>query len=216
MTPMKTTINILATVLLSVPAFADKVNFDDAKTGAPPTGWTSTETGGGNPKWTVEKDDSAPSKPNVLKQSGEAKYCVAVKNDTKVKDGAVEVMFKPISGKEDQAGGLVWRYRDNNNYYVVRANALEGNVVLYKTVNGKRDPLDIVGRKGGYGVKASVPKAEWSTLRVEFAGNKFSVKLNGKHLFDVEDGTFGDGGKVGVWTKADSITLFDDFTYGGK
>jgi len=144
MTSMKTTIGILATALLSASAFADKANFDDAKTGAPPPGWTGTETGGGSPKWTVEKDDSAPSKPNVLKQGGQAKYCVAVKNDTKLKDGFVEVKFKPISGNDDQAAGLVWRYRDNNNYFVVRANALEENVVLYKTVDGKRSSLDIV------------------------------------------------------------------------
>lgn len=201
---------------LAIGAFAASDDFDKAKPGALPPSWTGTDTGGGNPKWTIEKDDSAPSKPNVLKQGGEAKYCLAVKNGATLKDGFVEAKFKPISGNEDQAGGLVWRYRDHDNYYVVRANALEGNVVLYKTEGGKRSSLDIVGRKGGYGVKAPVPKGEWSTLRVEFSGNKFAVKLNGKHLFDVEDGTFGDAGKVGVWTKADSVTLFDDFNYGGK
>jgi len=203
-------------IAAAMPAFAAGDDFDKAKPGGPPPGWSGTETGGGNPKWTVEKDDSAPSKPNVLKQSGEAKYCVAVKNDTALRDGQVEVKFKPISGKEDQAAGLVWRYRDNNNYYVVRANAIEGNVVLYKTVNGKRDSLDIVGRKGGYGVKAPVPRGEWSTLRVDFSGQKVTVKLNGKQLFEVEDSTFADAGKVGVWTKADSVTLFDDFNYGAK
>ncbi|MFN2477469.1 MAG: family 16 glycoside hydrolase, partial [Chthoniobacterales bacterium] len=86
----------------------------------------------------------------------------------------------------------------------------------YKMEKGKRSDLDIVGREGGYGVKAPVPKGEWSTLRVEFSGNKFSVKLNGKQLFDVQDNTFADAGKVGVWTKADSVTLFDDLSYGGK
>jgi 3-keto-disaccharide hydrolase len=141
---------------------------------------------------------------------------VCFKNDTSLKDGFVEVKFKPISGKEDQAGGVIWRVKDANNYYVARANALEGNVVLYKTQNGKRGSLEIVGRKGGYGVKADVPKQSWSSLRVEFSGNRFKVTLNGKHLFDVEDTTFTDAGKVGVWTKADSVTLFDDFDYGGK
>jgi hypothetical protein len=203
-------------IVLSATVFAAGDDFDKAKPGALPPGWTGTQTGGGNPKWTVEQDESAPSKPNVLKQSGEAKYCVAVKNDTNLRDGHVEVRFKPVSGDEDQAAGLVWRYRDNNNYYVVRANALEGNVVLYKTVNGKRESLDIVGRKGGYGVKVPVPQGDWSTLRVDFSGNKFSVKLNGKQLFEVEDATFADAGKVGVWTKADSVTLFDDFAFGGK
>ena len=206
----------LLSLLASAAAFAAGDDFDKAKPGALPPGWTGTQTGGGDPKWTVEQDGSAPSKPNVLKQGGEAKYPVAVKNDTILRDGYVEVRFKPISGKEDQAAGLVWRYRDSNNYYVVRANGLEGNVVLYKTVNGKRDSLDIVGRKGGYGVKAPVPQGEWSTLRVDFSGSKFTVKLNGKQLFEVEDATFADAVKVGVWTKADSVTLFDDFAYGGK
>ena len=207
---------LLAVTLVAVPAFAGEEKFDDAKPGLPPPGWTGTETGGGNPKWMVEIDESAPSKPHVLKQSGEAKYCVAVRNDAQLKDGFVEVKFKPISGDEDQAAGLLWRYRDKNNYYVVRANALEGNVVLYKTTDGKRSSLAIIGREGGYGVKATVPSGEWSTLRVEYSGSKFTVKLNGKQLFEIDDPTFSDAGKIGVWTKADSVTLFDDFTWGGQ
>jgi hypothetical protein len=201
---------------LSGTALADTINFDDAKTGAPPPGWTATRTGSGTAKWAVEKDDSAPSKPNVLKQSGQATFPVCIKDDTSLKDGFVEVKFKPVSGKEDQAGGVIWRAKDPNNYYIARANALEGNVVLYKTVNGKRSSLDIVGRKGGYGVKEAVASGQWHTLRVEFAGNKFKLTFDGKHLFDVEDTTFTEPGKVGVWTKADSVTLFDDFTYGSK
>lgn len=206
----------IATGLLSAAASAQMINFDDAKTGAPPSGWTATKTGGGSPNWTVEKDDSAPSKPNVLKQSGKAAYPLCIMESAGVKDGFVEVKFKPISGNEDQAAGLIWRVKDVDNYYVCRANALEGNVVLYKTEKGNRTSLDIVGRKGGYGVKEPVPKGEWSTLRVEFAGNKFTVRLNGKQLFQVEDFTFADAGKVGLWTKADSVTLFDNFSFGGK
>src|SRR5213593_3053823 len=86
----------------------------------------------------IEKDDSAPSKPNVLRQSGKATYPVCLKDDTSLKDGFVEVKFKPISGKEDQAGGVVWRAKDSNNYYVARANALENNVTIYHTINGRR------------------------------------------------------------------------------
>lgn len=206
---------VIATVL-ATSTFADTVNFDDAKPGAPPAGWTATKTGKGDPKWTVEKDDTAPSKPNVLKQSGEATYPIAFKNDTNFRDGFVEVKFKALSGEEDQAAGLIWRSSDADNYYICRANALEGNVVLYKTEKGKRKTLDIVGRKGGYGVKTAVSKDQWHTLRVDFAGNRSKVSLNGKHLFDVEDDTFAEAGKVGLWTKADSVTLFDDFTYGDK
>ena len=197
-------------------ATAETVSFDDMKSGAPPLGWTATQTGSGTAKWAIEKDESAPSKPNVLKQSRQATFPVCIKDDTSLKDGFVEVKFKPVSGKEDQAGGVIWRARDSNNYYIARANALEGNVVLYKTVNGKRSSLDILGRKGGYGVKETVTSGQWHTLRVEFAGNHFKLIFDGKHLFAVEDTTFTEAGKVGVWTKADSVTLFDDFTYAGK
>jgi len=193
---------------------AETVNFDNVDVGKLPANWTGTKTGKGEPQWAVVADDSAPSKPNVLKQSGVATYPVCIKEDTSIKDGYVEVKFKPISGIEDQAGGVIWRCKDANNYYIARANANENNVVLYKTLKGKRTSLDIVGRKGGYGVKEKVASGQWHTLRVEFAGNMFTVIFNGKKMFDVQDDTFPDAGKVGLWTKADSVTLFDDFSYG--
>src|SRR6267154_1077139 len=93
---------MLTNAMLVSVALDDTVNFDNLKTGAPPPGWTATQTGSGNAKWTVETDDSAPSKPNVLKQSGQAAFPVCIKDDTSLKDGFVEVKFKPISGKEDQ------------------------------------------------------------------------------------------------------------------
>jgi len=214
---MKTlSLTMIAMAMASGLAIAETVNFDDMKTGAAPPGWTATQTGSGTAKWAVENDDSAPSKPNVLKQSGQATFPVCFKNDTSIKDGFVEVKFKPVSGREDQAGGVIWRCKDKDNFYIFRANANENNVVLYKTVSGKRSPLDIVGRKGGYGVKEKVASGEWHTLRVEFAGNLFKAYYDGKHLFDVGDKTFTEAGKVGVWTKADSVTLFDNFTYAGN
>ena len=109
---------------------------------------------------------------------------------------------------------MVWRAKDANNYYVARANALENNVVLYKTVNGVRSSLDIVGQKGGYGTKVAVPASQWHTLRVEFAGRRLRVIFNGKPLFEVDDATFVEGGMVGLWTKADSTTAFDAVSYG--
>lgn len=190
------------------------VSFDEAT--ALPKGWTSGITGTGAANWAVIADDSAPTPPHVLRQSGEATFCWAANTAAKLKDGFAEVKFKPISGSEDQAGGLVWRFTDANNYYVVRANALEGNVVLYKTVAGKRSSLQVKGRMFGYGVDTKVPKGKWSTLRVEFQGNLFTVLFNGQRLFQVEDDALTDAGAVGVWTKADSVTLFDDFAYGSK
>jgi hypothetical protein len=201
-------------VLAAAPVLGQNVNFETDTVGTAPKDWILTMTGRGNPRWTVEQDDTAPSQGRVLKQSGTATYPLALKEGTRFTDGFVEARIKPIAGSEDRAGGLVWRARDANNYYVVRANALEDNVVLYKTVNGKRSPLDIVGRKGGYGVKVAVPSGQWHTLRVEVSGQRFRVVFNGQPLFDVEDGSFSGPGMVGLWTKADSITAFDDFTYG--
>ncbi len=217
---MKTKVTLLRfavmTTLITTTLLADTVNFDAGKIGEAPAGWTATLTGKGEPKWTVEKDDSAPSKANVLKQSGEASYPLCIKNDTVLKDGFVEVKFKSVSGEDDQAAGVIWRCQDADNYYVCRANALENNVVLYKTEKGKRSVLQIVGGKDGYGVEEAVAKAQWHTLRVEFSGKKFTVIFNGKKLFDVEDETFKSAGKVGVWTKADSVMIFDDFNCGTK
>ena len=194
--------------LITSTAFGETITFDDAKIGEAPAGWTATKTGSGNEKWAIEKDDTAPSKPNVLKQSGEATYPVCIKNETSLKDGFVEVKFKPVSGKKDQAGGIIWRCADADNYYIARANALEDNVTIYHTIKGKRASFKNTDTKVAPGV--------WHTLRVDFAGNKFIVTFDGKKVIEATDDSFADAGKVGVWTKADSKTLFDDFSYGNK
>ena len=198
----------LAFTAIAASSSADTVTFDNFKTGAAPPGWTATQTGSGSAKWSVEKDDSAPSKPNVLKQSGQATFPVCIKNDTNLKDGFVEVKFKPVAGKEDQAGGVIWRVQDANNYYISRANALEDNVTIYHTINGKRVAFKSINTKVTSGV--------WHTLRVDFAGNKFTVTFDGNKVIDATDESFANAGKVGVWTKADSVTEFDNFTYGAK
>ena len=192
---------------------AETVTFEADAVGDPPRGWLLTMTGKGAPKWTVERDEGGGA---VLKQSGNATYPLALKEGTNIRDGFVEVKFKPIAGSEDRAGGIVWRARDANNYYVARANALEDNVVLYKTANGVRSSLNLVGQTGGYGVKTAVPANQWHTLRVEFAGALFNVVFNGKPLFAVEDATFPEAGMVGLWTKADSVTVFSGITYGER
>jgi len=211
------TILIAAAFLCSAEARAmadSTASFEADAIGATPKGWTATKTGKGDPKWTIEQDKTALSNSKVVKQSGRATYPLLLKDDADIKDGFIQIKFKAVAGSEDRAGGVVWRARDANNYYVARANALEDNVVLYKTVEGGRSALDIIGRKGGYGVAVSVPANEWLTLRVEFKGSRFCVLYNGQQLFEVEDSTFPDAGKVGLWTKADSVTLFDEVTYG--
>src|SRR5438046_3465357 len=205
--PMKILLVLVAVTLMA--RMAESVdNFDSSPIGGAPAGWTATKTGSGDAKWTVEKDDTAPSKPNVLKQSGVATYPVCFKNDTSLKDGFVEVKFKPISGKEDQAGGVAWRLKDADNYYIARANALEDNVTIYDTVNGRRTERKRTNMK--------VATNQWHTLRVDFQGSHFTVTFDGKKAIEWDDTTFKDSGRVGVWTKADSVTLFDDFTYSGS
>jgi hypothetical protein len=206
-------------LILAAPglSLAETVNFDSATPGQVPPGWTVAMTHtGGAPKWEVLKDDTAPTKPNVFAQvsndSTSARFPLAIWEKANFKDGALTVKFKPVSGQEDQAAGMVWRYRDPDNYYIVRANAAENNVVLYKVENGKRSSLAPKGTPPKtYGVKHKVPSGVWSTLRVTFEGNLFSVYFDGTKLFEVEDETFKGAGKVGLWTKADSVTYFDDF-----
>ena len=196
----------LASVAIMTTTHAETVSFDRDAPGALPAGWRSGVTGRGSPKWSVEADASAPSRPNVLKQSGSDTFPWCVRPDVSLENGYVEVRFKPLTGREDQAGGLVWRWKDGDNYYVARANALENNVSLYYTENGRRNTIKYVD--------APVPGNVWHTLRVEFSGKKIRVILDGKLYIETDDSHIAGAGAVGVWTKADSVTLFDDFGYG--
>ena len=184
---------------------AETIDFDHDKTGALPAGWTAGVTGHGSPRWTVEKDDTAPSPPNVLEQSGSGTFPWCVKSGTSIENGMVEVKFKPISGREDAAGGLVWRWKDGDNYYVARANALENNVSLYYTAGGRRNTIKYID--------APVAKNRWHILKVEFSGTSIRVFFDGTLYIDQDDDHISGAGAVGVWTKADSVTAFDDFSY---
>jgi hypothetical protein len=195
-------------LLCATAALAGTVGFDQDPAGRPPLGWECGVTGRGSPKWEVEADSSAPSKPNVLKQSGQGTFPWCAKKDVSLADGYVEVKFKPIEGNEDRAGGVIWRFKDGDNYYVARANALENNISLYHTTRGSRHTIKYV--------EAPVAANRWHTLRVEFAGMRIKVSLDGKPCIDQEDGHIAGPGAVGVWTKADSVTAFDDFSWGGK
>lgn len=197
------------------------INFDSAKPGAAPQGWTMASNTGAVPKWEVLKDPSAPSPPYVFAQLGHAaardRCPLAILNKADVKDGEISVKVKPVSGKEDRTGGLVFRYRNPDNYYLVKVNALENNIMLFKVEEGKRIPLSSRGASATtYGVKHPVPLNEWSVLKVQFRGDLFSVYFNHRRLFEVMDSTFSESGKVGLWTKADSVTYFDDFRVSGK
>src|SRR5262245_15554625 len=125
---MKTMMVALGVLLAA--GTTDTANFDTSDVGKAPSGWTATQAGSGQAKWEVVQDNTAPSKPNVLRQSGQATYPVCLKDDTSLKDGFVEVKFKAISGKEDQAGGVVWREKDEKNYYIARAKAFGNKVTI--------------------------------------------------------------------------------------
>lgn len=186
---------------------AETINFDTDPIASPPTGWTAGVTGRGGHRWTVEAFADAPSPPHVLKQSGRGDFPWCVRSGSSLADGFVEVKFKPLAGREDQAGGVVWRWKDGDNYYVARANALEDNVSLYYTRDGRRNTIRYVD--------APVAGNRWHTLRVDFSGKRIRVALDGKVYIEVDDERIGGAGAVGVWTKADSVTAFDDFSFGG-
>jgi len=203
---MKRSITVTAALAAASAPFAQTVNFETDAPGIPPAGWTCGATGGGSPRWTVERDASAPTPSNVLMQSGRGAFPWCVRSGTALADGFVEVKFKPIKGREDQAGGLVWRWKDGSNYYVARANALENNVSVYYTEGGSRKALKYVD--------APVPSNTWHTLRVEFRAAHIKVLLDGKPAIELDDLHIVGPGAVGVWTKADSVTAFDDFRFG--
>ena len=215
---MRTLIVGLISLFCSITvAWGQVISFDTDATGKAPAGFTTDRTGKGrHGTWLVVADTTAPSRPNVLAQTDmdrtDYRFPVCVYDAITVKDVDLSVKFKPLKGSIDQGAGLVWRYRDKDNYYIVRANALEGNVVLYKVEKGKRTDLPLVGKGKTYGMKIRIPSGKWGTLRVICRGDHFDVVYNDAKLYEVEDKTFPEAGKVGLWTKADSYIEFDDFT----
>jgi hypothetical protein len=185
------------------------LDFDSTAVGELPAGFSTAVTRGGGPAaWRVMEDASAPSGGKVLAQTStdktSSRFPLCIYEGLTATDVEVSVRFKPVSGTVDQAAGLVARYRDQDHYYIVRANGLENNVRLYKVERGKRTQFA--------GANVKVPANAWQTLTWEVKGTHFRVRLNDTLLFEADDRTFKDVGKVGLWTKADSVTSFDDLT----
>ena len=184
-------------------------SFDSDQADAAPVGFSFGRTGSGRPgRWIVRSEKDAPSGPNVLAQTDaddtDSRFPVAVADEPSLRDLKLSVRCKPISGKVDQACGLVFRYRDENNYYLTRANALEGNVRLYYVKNGRR--------KQFASWSGEVSSSAWHELRAEAKGDHFQIYWDGEKAIDADDKTFPDTGRNGLWTKADSVTYFDDLT----
>lgn len=151
--------------------------------------------------WAVRADTDAPSLPKAFCQTGTAQYPALSLSDKVFADVVISTIFKPISGSEDRAAGIIFRIQDKDNFYILRANALEDNVNIYKYVGGSRHEI-----QGG---SAKVPSGQWRELRVEVKGNAIRGYLDGKLVVETHDDTF-KAGKIGLWTKADSVTCFDN------
>jgi hypothetical protein len=203
-------ISPLVILLLAAPALAEDtppvaIEFGKMPVGQPPAGFTTALTGKGKPgNWIIAEDAAAPDKIRVLAQTSidptDYRFPLCIYDGFAAANVEVETRFKPVSGKVDRAAGIVFRLRDPDNYYVVRANALEDNVRLYRVARGDRRQFA--------GTSAKVPSGEWQTLRVRAEGDRFEVFLNDRSLFVATDAVFREAGKVGLWTKADSVSHF--------
>jgi hypothetical protein len=188
-------------------------NFDSGNAGTMPAKFHGARTGQGTEgKWLVVADATAPSKPNVVAQTSpdttDYRFPLLIADEGSFKDLELSVRFKAVSGEVDRAGGLVFRLKDANNYYMVRANALEDNYRLYHVVAGNRRQFA--------GANFKVTSGEWHELKVECVGNKIICYYDGVKKIEATDDTFKDAGKVGLWTKADSVTYFDDLRVTAK
>ena len=182
------------------------ISFDSVEAGKLPPDFSTALTGGGGPiSWVVREDSTAPNGKSVLVQESSDdtsyRFPMCIYEKTVARDVVVEVNYKAISGKVDQAGGVVLRYNPEN-YYIARANVLEDNVDLFKTVNGKRSKIEEVPVK--------VTAGEWHTLRFEARGRHLKIAFDGKVVIETDDRTFSNPGKVGLWTKADSVSAFSN------
>lgn len=180
-------------------------NFDRDKTGAIAAGFTS-EVG----VWKTVADESAPSRPNVLEQSAKNErpvFNVTLASGTSYTNVDITVKLQSIAGEIDQGGGVVWRARDAKNYYIARYNPMEDNYRVYKVEDGRRTQLGTSDVKRSEG---------WHTLRVTMTGERIECYYDGRKYLDVSDSTFKGAGKIGLWTKADAQTHFDDLTVSGN
>jgi hypothetical protein len=183
--------------------------FETDRPGKSPAGFSFARTGEGKPgTWVVRNEPDAPSGKAVLAQidrdDTDYRFPLAIAEGPPLADLRLSVRCKPVDGKVDQACGLIFRFKDENNYYITRANALENNVRLYHVADGRR--VQFAGWNG------KVAKNVWHQLEVQARGDRMVVSFDGSQVIDARDGTFSNPGKIGVWTKADSMTFFDDLS----
>jgi hypothetical protein len=203
--PQRIFLIVALAIATALPARAEMITFAKTPAGAAPAEFEFARTGSGGPgKWVVVDDASAEGG-RALEQASTEKtdyrFPLAIYRPLSAKDVEVSVRFKPVGGTVDRAGGIAVRLQDADNYYVVRANALEDNVRFYHVVRGRRTELKSANLK--------VTANEWHTLALKAEGERFAVSFDGKQLYTVNDKTFSKDGKIALWTKSDSVTRFD-------
>lgn len=194
-----------AVVAEDPPTKGDMWTFDSDKAGGLAKGFARFAG-----EWQVFADEGAPSGGNVLAQiakSGHKAFNLVLVDGSEAKDVDVSVKFKAMAGEDDQGGGPVWRAQDAKNYYVARFNPLEDNFRVYKVHKGERTKLASRGIKHAEG---------WHTIRVTMTGKHIECYYDGKKRMELDDETFGEAGRIGLWTKADAVTYFDDLTLTGR
>ncbi len=183
-------------------------NFDGDRPGPLPSGWITgtTRATAGPATWQIAADPAAPSPPNVLalarSDNYDGTFNLAMARDTAFRDLDLSVRVVAVRGQEDQGGGPIWRCRDENNYYICRFNPLESNFRVYRVSDGTRRQLD--------SVEVETRAGTWYTVRIVMTAERIACYLDGTKLLEAADDTFKDAGMVGLWTKADAVTSFDD------
>jgi hypothetical protein len=204
-------LGILLLPIISVAQGTYEFSFDNYKKGELPKDWFQFFNGKGtHTDWKIVNEGTNLVMAQLSADNPNLHFNVVINKKIVVKDAEISVRLKALRGKYDQGGGIVWRMQDKNNYYVVRYNPLEDNIVLYKMQEGIRSDLPLVGKGRTYGTTVKADGHKWNTLTVKIQGNLFTVYFNGKEMFKVKDDTFKSAGKIGLWTKADAVTYFDD------
>jgi hypothetical protein len=209
---------IAAFYIVSILGFgAENINFDNLKPDAMPPYWTAAVTHGGTaPRWEVVRDRTAPSRQNVFAQvvgaEGEFEFPMAIYDRVICKEGDLSVKFKITGGRHARTAGIVWRFQDPDNYYLLHFSADEKNIVMFRVKDGKAHPVPVAGAKRGvFGVPHDVRVGQWYVAKVMFRGPNMRVLFGNRVLFDAVDESIPNAGKTGVWTKAGTQAEFDDF-----
>jgi hypothetical protein len=215
-------VTIAAALVIFPSLSAETITFDRVKPGTLPPYWTMTATHAGVPaQWEVIRDPRAPTRQNVLAQvspaATEAEYPLAIYDRAQCADGDLSVKFKITGGRHATTAGIVWRYQDQNNYYLLDFSAGENRIALYRVQDGERRPIPISGaNSSSSGVKHEIHLNQWYVAKVTFQGSRVHVSFGNRWLFDAEDSGIQTQGKTGLWTMAGTMAEFDDYHVGPK